>query len=231
MATVEPIHRAAYVAHVSSNGRNRQLLNHEILQVHRDIEMSRVGRCRRPENAPGEERLMAQLVWKDTPMDSGPSIPTSLTPAETEKLRELASGKVVLEIGSAYGYSAIHMAQAGAQHVFAVDPHAGELPNSLAVMRDNLVIHGVADQVTILLGMSQIVLPALNRAGAMFGFVFVDGNHNVAVRGDVDSAFALAPRVAVHDYGEDTFPEIQAACDECPCDAVEVVDTLWIGCR
>ena len=39
-ATVEPIHRAVYVAHVSHNGRNRQLLNHEILQVHRDIEMS-----------------------------------------------------------------------------------------------------------------------------------------------------------------------------------------------
>ena len=39
-ATVEAIHRAAYIAHVSSNGRNRQLLAHQILQVHRDIEMS-----------------------------------------------------------------------------------------------------------------------------------------------------------------------------------------------
>ena len=112
---------------------------------------------------------MAQLVWKDTPMETGPPIPTSLTPAETAKLRELAEGKVVLEVGSAYGYSAIHMAQAGARHVFAVDPHAGELPNSLAVMQRNLVTHGVAEKVTILLGFSQAVLPALDNASAAFG--------------------------------------------------------------
>ena len=172
---------------------------------------------------------MAQLVWRDTPMNSGPPIPTSLTPAETAKLRELAEGNVVLEVGSAYGYSAIHMAQAGAQHVFAVDPHAGELPDSLAVMQRNLALHRVSDVVTILLGYSQVVLPALAWASAAFGFVFVDGNHNVAVRGDVEGAFAVSPVVAVHDYGEDTFPEITAACDERRCDTVEVVDTLWIG--
>lgn len=39
-ATVEAVHRAVYIAHVSQNGRNRQLLNHQILQVHRDIELS-----------------------------------------------------------------------------------------------------------------------------------------------------------------------------------------------
>lgn len=172
---------------------------------------------------------MAQLVWKDTPMETGPPIPTSLTPAETAKLRELATGKVVLEVGSAYGYSAIHMAQAGARHVFAVDPHAGELPNSLAVMQQNLATHGVAEKVTILLGYSQAVLPALDKASAAFGLVFIDGNHNIAVRGDVDGAFELSSCVAVHDYGEDTFPEITAACDEWSCESVEVVDTLWIG--
>ena len=82
---------------------------------------------------------------------------------------------------------------------------------------------------TILLGYSQVVLPALDKARASFGFVFVDGNHNVAVGGDVGNAFELASVVAVHDYGEDTFPDIQAACDAYRCESVEVIDTLWIG--
>ena len=137
----------------------------------------------------------------------------------------------MLEIGSAYGYSAIHMAQAGAKHVLAVDPHAGELPDSLEVMQTNLIVHDVADKVTILLGTSQVVLPALSSAGAELDLVFVDGNHDVAVKSDVSGAFRLSSYVAVHDYGEDTFPAIKSACDTWAehCEHVEVVDTLWIG--
>lgn len=177
---------------------------------------------------------MAQLVWKETAMNSGPPIPTSLTPAETEKLRQLAAGQHVLEIGSAYGYSAIQMVLGGARHVLAIDPHMGELPDSLPVMLTNLEVHGVADRVSIILSTSQRALPPLVATGARFGLVWIDGNHDIAVESDVAHGFELlAPggHMAVHDYGEDTFPEIIRVCDAAIPEPPELVDTLWVASR
>jgi predicted O-methyltransferase YrrM len=168
------------------------------------------------------------LTWQPTVLDGHP-IDTSLTERETEALRDLAAGKRLLEIGSAFGYSAIVMAQV-AKHVTAVDPHAGELPDSLEIMQANLALFDVAHVVTIVRDCSQNALPAMLAEGSRFEFVFIDGNHGEQVQGDVElSRKLLEPggHFAVHDYYEEDFPEIARVLDAL--EPVKIVDTLWIG--
>jgi predicted O-methyltransferase YrrM len=145
------------------------------------------------------------LPWRDVAPGAGPVISTSVTPAEAAMLGTLATGQQVLETGSAYGYSAVTMALAGADHVTAIDPHTW-LPDSLQVMLGNLAAYGVADRVEVMQEFSYTALPVLAGEGAQFGFVFVDGDHAAdAVRHDIAWALkVLAPGgvLAVHDVGE-----------------------------
>ena len=159
------------------------------------------------------------LPWRPVQIGDGPAISTSLTAAETDALRELARGRVVLEVGSAYGYSTIVMAQV-ADHVFSIDPHSGygALPDSLNVMRQNIHAYDVADKVTIMIGHSQPAMWALARGGATFDLIFIDGDHRAeAVTADITNAILLSedgPCVrAVHDYGEETCPDVKVAVD------------------
>ena len=174
--------------------------------------------------------MRKMLTWKPTRLD-GHLIDTSLTTGETAELRRLAAGKRVLEIGSGYGYSAIAMAQV-AECVTAIDPHAGELPDSLTVMLDNLVLYDVADKVTIVREYSQTALPDLLARGHRYGFVFIDGNHGEQVENDVNlSRRLLEPGgcFAVHDYLEEDFAEIARVLNALPFAPLKIVDTLWIG--
>ena len=169
------------------------------------------------------------LQWRDVAPGDGPAISTSLTHDETSKLRWLAAGADVLEIGSAYGYSAVSMALAGAQ-VIAIDPH-NWLP-SLEVMQANLAAYEVADQVDIRVARSNDEMPQLYSRGRRFDLVWIDGDHSAeAVAHDVEWALKLlwpgTGILACHDYDETTCPGVRQALDAWRVPE-ELVDTLAI---
>ena len=156
------------------------------------------------------------LPWRDVAPGDGPAISTSVTAVEAAELARLAEGREVLEVGSAFGYSAVVMALTGAT-VTAVDPHTW-LPSSHEVMAQNLAAYGVADRVTVVREPSQQALPWLAKDGARFGLVFVDGDHTAeAARHDIRWALQLLDpggTLAVHDYLEDCCcPGVRAAAD------------------
>lgn len=167
-------------------------------------------------------------------LDGGPPISTSLTQAETDELVRLARGVAamaidarVVEIGSAFGYSAIAMALTGAC-VLSIDPHDGL--HSFDVFHHNLRAYGVADRVEVRVGRSQDILPTLHTR--YYGLVFIDGDHGYeAVRYDLWMARQLVKPygavIACHDYGEETCPGVRMALDEWrPPD--HLVDTLAV---
>jgi predicted O-methyltransferase YrrM len=165
------------------------------------------------------------LPWRDVD-----GISTSLTQAETAKLQQLATDGFVLEIGSAYGHSAVNMAHT-ARHVTAVDPHDGygSLPGSYEQMCVNLDKHGVRDKVTIVRSTSSEWFgPAFSR---VYDLVFVDGDHREeAVLADVNAAWGALKSggvLACHDYGEESCPGVKAALDKWA-QPDEIVDSLWI---
>ena len=168
-----------------------------------------------------------KLEWRLVVPGEGPAISTSLTLAESDELRDLAAHSTVLEVGSAYGYSAVVMALAGAVKIVAVDPHAWL--NSYDVMCSNLKAYGVADRVIAYCGDSRAVLPYLAQSGASFDLVWIDGDHDAAtVAADVANALPLlrsTGTLACHDYGEDTCPGVRAALDAWK-PPPRVVDTL-----
>lgn len=169
------------------------------------------------------------LQWRDVAPGEGPAISTSLTYDETLKLKWLAAGANVLEIGSAYGYSAVAMALAGAR-VVAVDPH-NWLP-SLEVMQKNLAAYEVTDQVDIRVARSNDEMPRLYEEGRRFDLIWIDGDHSAeAVTHDVTWALKLLyPEtgiLACHDYDETTCPGVRQALDAWKVPE-ELVDTLAI---
>jgi predicted O-methyltransferase YrrM len=164
----------------------------------------------------------------------GIAVLTSLTERETQRLTELAEDKRVLEVGSAYGFSAITMALVAAS-VVAVDPHAGgddAEADSFDVMTANLQQTGMQDKVVIRRGRSQDELPKLFKAGERFDLIFIDGDHSFqAARKDLLNALMLlAPGgvLAVHDYGEQSTPDVPRAVDDVfPDGPHRLTDSLW----
>jgi len=174
---------------------------------------------------------MTRLTWRDVEIVPGqPPIFTSITEAETAELRRLAPGRRVLEIGAAFGYSAIVMALAGAEEVWSVDPHVTH--GSLWPMHENLRRFGVASDdadskgtVRMCVGTSQEASALLNDHGRLaipegyFGMVFIDGDHtHEGVLFDVAWARRLVKPfgavIAMHDYGEVTCPGVTQAIDQ-----------------
>lgn len=170
------------------------------------------------------------LPWRDVGVGGGHTISTSLTMREVNRLGQLAHGHYVLEIGSAFGYSATQMART-ARHVLAVDPHAGELTDSYTVMQENIRRHAPGS-VTILRATSAQALPLLQGVGAKFGLIFIDGDHSTSgVQHDFQRALKLlrpGAAIACHDYGEDTCPGVKLALDSFRLSPHELVDTLWV---
>jgi predicted O-methyltransferase YrrM len=156
-------------------------------------------------------------TWQDVTPGDGPSILTSVTFDEADRLAALAAGRDVLEIGSARGYSAVVMALAGGR-VVAIDDHSGAtwLGDTYAAMTRNLAAYGVTAD--IIRGLSQEVMPSLAAAGRKFGLVFIDGDHGYhSVLHDALWAIRLtAPggTIACHDYREDNCPGVAQALDE-----------------
>jgi predicted O-methyltransferase YrrM len=172
---------------------------------------------------------MISLPWRPVAIGGGPPILTSITEAETAKLAELAAdaGEAV-DIGSAYGYSAVVMARAGA-HVTTIDPHAGENPGTLAGLMNNLQAYRV-NTVTVSVGTSQEVLPRLQQG--WYGLVFVDGDHREpAVTHDVTWALKLLRPggvLACHDLDEGSCPGVREALDQLFDHPKPLVDTLFV---
>jgi predicted O-methyltransferase YrrM len=169
------------------------------------------------------------LPWRGVaPAEGAQPISTSLTGNEAAALAGLATGRDVLEVGSAFGFSACVMALAGARHVTAVDPHTWL--NSHAAMTANLDACGVTGQVTVIRGTSPAALDGLGP----FGLVFIDGDHAAeAVTADVEAARKVLGSggvLACHDLGEDCCcPGVRAALDALfPAGPSEQVDTLAI---
>ena len=169
------------------------------------------------------------LPWRDVPPAEGAQpISTSLTVNEAAALAGLASGRDVLEVGSAFGFSACVMALAGAKHVTAVDPHTWL--GSHEAMVSNLDKAGVAESVTIVRDASPAALDGLGP----FGLVFIDGDHGAeAVAADVAAARAALDEggvLAVHDYLETCCcPGVRQALDILfPAGPDELVDTLFV---
>jgi predicted O-methyltransferase YrrM len=165
------------------------------------------------------------LPWRD--QAPGPLISTSLTRAETDELCQLATGRRVLEVGTAYGYSAVAMGLV-AEAVTSIDTHVPL--RSLQVAAGNLAAYHLTERVQLLVGSSQRWLPALDPG---FDLVFIDGDHQAAgVRHDVlEGRKLLKPggMLACHDYGEDTCPDVRHVLDQLyPLGPDYLVDTLWV---
>ena len=168
-----------------------------------------------------------RLPWREIAPGIGPVIDTSLTERETDELRRLAEDRDVLEVGSAYGYSAIAMALAGGR-VLAIDPHVQHA--SYEAMQANLGFYNVADRVEIRRGDSRAVLPELAFAGRQFDLVWIDGDHTAEmVEHDITWARKLLREggtLACHDYDEDTCPGVRVAIDKIFGGPAKLLDTL-----
>lgn len=155
-----------------------------------------------------------QLPWRDLAPGNGPAINTSLTEAETEELKKLGAGVDVLEIGSAFGYSTVALALAGAK-VVAVDPH--NWLDSYGQMVANLSYYQVTSRVEILREDSRAALPRLAEEGRGFDLVWIDGDHAAdMVAHDVEWGLKLLREggtLACHDYGEISCPGVRQALD------------------
>lgn len=169
-----------------------------------------------------------KLEWHPVAPGDGPEISTSLTPAEADELRRLAEDAEVLEVGSAYGFSSVVMALAGGR-VTAVDRHSDL--KSHGTMLANLAAYAVSSRVDIRLGDSRTVLPQLFAEERRFDLAWVDGGHEAhVVAHDVEWVRKLlrpGGTLAVHDYGEDTCPDVRTVLDRWKVPP-RLVDTLAI---
>jgi len=173
------------------------------------------------------------LAWQEQPVGGlhPQTIPTSVLPEEAAALARMAKDQDVLEIGSAFGYSAIVMALGGARSVTAVDPH--DWLDSLPVMTANLLLAGAAGKVTILRHASQDVLPGMAAAGTRFGFIFIDGDHaGTQVGADVNLALPLLAAggtLACHDREERCCcREVAPALDEILGEPDKIIGSMGI---
>jgi predicted O-methyltransferase YrrM len=174
--------------------------------------------------------MVMSLQWRDVSLGDGPPISTSVTAAETAELQRLALGRRVIEVGSAYGYSTVALAQV-AEHVTAIDPH--QWLNSLHTLRANLDAYGVADRVDVMVeAFGNQFWPVLAYRG--YGGVFIDGDHHEdAVSADIGLALMLIKPggfLACHDYDEATCPGVARACDRL-IPGGTLTDTLYVVTR
>lgn len=138
---------------------------------------------------------------------------------ECRKLAELATGKVVLEVGSQHGSSTVAMGQV-AKQVVAIDWHQGDdhasKMDTIAGFWENLRRYNVLDRVIPLVAKFEDVA-ALMVPGS-FDLGFIDAFHSYeACRGHILLALPLLKPdgwFAVHDYGWPPFPGVVKAVDE-----------------
>lgn len=163
-------------------------------------------------------------------------IPSFFQDGEAEALAGLARGRMVLELGSYKGGSAVLMARAGARMVHSVDWHTGDphlryYQDTLATMWHNLMAADVRRQVVLHVGRFQDVLPLFRPQS--FELIFVDGCHDYdAVKRDLEMVLPLlcpSGVLACHDYGRwGVRPAVQEACKQLGVKEIELVHSLAI---
>lgn len=134
----------------------------------------------------------------------------------------------ILEIGSAWGRSAVLLGLASKKLIWSIDPHTGgrayiergEVQNSFEIFKTNLAKNGLEERVKILkYTTDDVIEKKLLPDSLRFSMVFIDGLHTA--RGvEIDFGLALQRLVlngimAFDDYFEDSIP-----------DYTEMIDTL-----
>lgn len=178
------------------------------------------------------------LPWREllpAPREERIPVSTSLTVDERNELAALAAGREVLEVGSAYGFSAITMALGGATSVLAVDPHTWcKTPSSVDDMIRNVQAYAVDECVNIVVNTFFNAAASLESQDRKFSLIFIDGDHSYdTVRHDFTHARGLVTPggvIACHDYLElCCCPEVKQALDELvPEGPAYTVDTLAV---
>jgi predicted O-methyltransferase YrrM len=150
---------------------------------------------------------------------------------EATRLAELATDKLVLEVGAWHGFSTIMLAQT-AQHVHSVDWHRGDEHvgggDTLFPFMINIERHKLRGSITVHLGRIEDVAPVLREQ--TFDLCFLDALHtHEAVQRDINLVRPLVRsggQLVFHDYGHPRFGVTQAVDGYWVVD--EVVDTLAV---
>lgn len=132
----------------------------------------------------------------------------------------------ILEIGSAWGRSAVLLGHASEKRIWSIDPHTGgrafiergEKQNSFDIFKENLARNKLVDRVRILKHTTAEVMEnGLLSATQKFSLIFIDGLHSAeGVELDFRLAFEmLVPDgiMAFDDYAEESIPDYTQMID------------------
>ena len=132
----------------------------------------------------------------------------------------------ILEIGSAWGRSAVLLGYASSKNIWSIDPHTGgrafiergEVQNSFDIFKANLARNGFTSRVTILkFTTDEVIEKKLLPPPIRFSMVFIDGLHTArGVEIDFGLAFErLVPGgvIVFDDYAEDSIPDYTEMID------------------
>lgn len=132
----------------------------------------------------------------------------------------------ILEIGSAWGRSAVLLAFASNKHIWSIDPHTGgrayiergEVQNSFDIFKANMARFGFDGRVTSLkFTTDEVIAKKLLAPSLRFSMSFIDGLHTAkGVETDFELAFArLVPGgvIIFDDYAEASIPDYTEMID------------------
>ncbi len=134
---------------------------------------------------------------------AGPALPGLFNAPAVAARRLAAPGARVLEIGTAWGFSAVLMGLV-ARSLVSIDPH--DVWDTWPAFTANIKRYGLERVVTAYRMRSEDVLPALIAAGETFDFAFVDGDHaEASAEYDIGACLQLVRAgglIGVHDYSQ-----------------------------
>ena len=132
----------------------------------------------------------------------------------------------ILEIGSAWGRSAVLLGQTSGKRIWSIDPHTGgrafiergEKQNSFDIFKENLARNKLDNRVKILKHTTaEVMEKGLLPVTQKFSFTFIDGLHSAeGVELDFKLAFerlVLNGIMAFDDYAEESIPDYTEMID------------------
>lgn len=132
----------------------------------------------------------------------------------------------ILEIGSAWGRSAILLLTASKKKFYSIDPHTGgrafieqnKKQNSLEYFKENIAKFSFEERTTLLVKTTQEVTEEKTLNNHKFAFVFIDGLHSAeGVKIDFDLSYSLLSKngiMAFDDYFSESIPDYTAMIDQ-----------------
>lgn len=132
----------------------------------------------------------------------------------------------ILEIGSAWGRSAVLLGYASKKHIWSIDPHTGgrafiergEVQDSFEIFKTNLATNSLTERVTSLkFTTDEVIEKRLLPPSLRFSMVFIDGLHTArGVEVDFGLAFerlVTGGVIVFDDYFEDSIPDYTEMID------------------